>query len=80
MAILAAWLTLAVYAAGVAMILVAFAYRYRPSPWLRVVAQGAVVAALALVLASAIVAWREHSRAPPPTPPPTTACRPNLPA
>ena len=58
MAILAAWLTLAVYAAGVAMILVAFAYRYRPSPWLRMVAQGAVLAAVLLAFASALVAWR----------------------
>ncbi len=34
--LLIAWLTVTVYFAGGAMILVAFAYFYRPGPWFRV--------------------------------------------
>jgi multisubunit Na+/H+ antiporter MnhB subunit len=75
----AAWLTAAVYAAGVAMILVAFAYRYRPSPWLRIAAQGAVVAAVALAVAAGIVVWRARIGALPAGPAPASAERPASP-
>ena len=55
--LLIAWLTVTVYFAGGAMILVAFAYFYRPGPWLRVCAKCAVLAAVALAIGSGLVAW-----------------------
>ena len=48
------------------MILVAFAYRYRPSPWLQVAAQGMVLTAVAPVTGAAVIAWQ--GKMPPPTP------------
>jgi hypothetical protein len=61
--LLVGWLTATVYAVGLALILVAFGYCYRPVAWLRTLAQCAVVAAVALALASAVIAWHEQ-RAP----------------
>ena len=72
MAILATWLTLAVYMAGVAMILVAFAYRYRPTPWLQLAAQGTVLAAVALATGAAVIAWQGKI----PSPAPAAASHP----
>ena len=58
--LLIAWLTVAVYTSGGAMILVAFAYFYRPGPWLRLCAQCVAMAAVALAIGSGLVAW--HSK------------------
>ncbi len=56
--LLIAWLTVTVYFAGGAMILVAFAYFYQPGPWFRVCAQCAVLAAVALAVGAGLVALR----------------------
>ena len=55
--LLIAWLTVAVYTTGGAMILIAFAYFYQPGPWLRLCAQCVVLAAIALAIGSGLVAW-----------------------
>ncbi len=56
--LLVTWLTATVYTAGLALILVAFGYCYRPAAWLRTLAQCAVVAAVAMALAAVVIAWR----------------------
>jgi CBS domain containing-hemolysin-like protein len=66
--LLVAWLTATVYAAGLALILVAFGYCYRPLAWLRTLAQCAVVAAVALGLGFAAVAWHQQRAASHPLP------------
>jgi hypothetical protein len=65
MGLLVAWVTAAVYCAGVAMILIAFGYCYQPGPRLRTFSQCVVLAAVALAAGSAILAWHgqmTHSR------------------
>ncbi len=66
--LLIAWLTVTVYAAGGAMILVAFAYFYRPEPRMRLCAQCVVLAAVALAIGSGLVAWRGKTGNSPPVP------------
>jgi hypothetical protein len=66
--LLVTWLTAAVYAIGLALILVAFGYCYRPVAWLQTVSQCVVVAAVALTLASVVVAWHERAAASHPLP------------
>jgi hypothetical protein len=66
--LLLTWLTAAVYAAGLAMILVAFGYCYRPVAWLRTLSQCAAVAAVALALSAGVVAWHNQRAASPPLP------------
>jgi len=62
-----AWLTMSVYAAGVALILVAVGYYYRPTHRMRIIAQGTVLATGALVIATGVVAW--HTKTSPWRPP-----------
>ncbi len=66
--LLVSWLTATVYTAGLALILLAFGYCYRPAAWLRTLAQCAVVAAVALALAAVVIAWREQRAPSPPLP------------
>ena len=66
--LLVAWLTGTVYAVGLALILVAFGYCYRPVAWLRTLSQCVVVAAVALTLASVVIAWHERGAASHPLP------------
>ncbi len=68
--LLVTWLTATVYTAGLALILVAFGYCYRPAAWLRTLAQCAVVAAVAMALAAVVIAWRGRGPRRIPCPPP----------